>query len=44
MAVREFAVIIGAVLGFTVLKEDLTIKKIIGIIGITAGMILIKVA
>jgi uncharacterized membrane protein len=44
VAVREFAVISGAVLGFTVLKENLTIKKIIGIIAITAGMILIKVA
>jgi uncharacterized membrane protein len=44
VAVRESAVIIGAVLGLTLLKEDLTFKKILGIIAITAGVILIKVA
>ena len=44
VAVREFAVVIGAVLGITLLKEDLTFKKILGISAITAGMILIKLA
>ena len=44
VAVREFAVVIGAVLGLTILKEELTFKKILGVIAITAGMVLIKVA
>lgn len=44
VAVREFAVVIGAVLGITLLKEQLTFKKILGISAITAGLILIKVA
>jgi uncharacterized membrane protein len=44
VAVREFAVVIGAVLGLTLLKERFTLKKILGICAITAGMILIKLA
>ena len=44
VAVREFAVVIGAVLGITLLKEQLTFKKILGISAITAGLILVKVA
>lgn len=44
VAIREFAVVIGAMLGVTILKEQLTFKKILGISAITAGLILIKVA
>ena len=44
VAVREFAVVIGALLGLTLLKERLFAKKIFGILAITAGMILIKLA
>jgi len=44
VAAREFAVAIGAILGFIFLKEKLTIRKAIGIAAIVAGMILIKMA
>jgi drug/metabolite transporter (DMT)-like permease len=44
VAVREFAVVIGAILGLTILKERPTYKKLLGITAITAGMILIKLA
>ena len=44
VAVREFAVVIGSILGFVVLKEQLTICKGIGIVAITLGLVLVKVA
>jgi uncharacterized membrane protein len=44
VAVREFAVVIGSILGFVVLKERLTVRKGIGIAAITLGLALVKVA
>ena len=42
VALRECSVIIASILGFVVLKEKPTPQKIIGIILITAGLVLIK--
>ena len=42
VAMRECSVILASLLGFAVLKEKPTPKKIIGIIMITIGLILIK--
>jgi uncharacterized membrane protein len=44
VAAREFAVVIGSVLGFVILKERLTLRKIVGIATIVAGLILVKIA
>jgi len=44
VAAREFSVVIGAVLGFAFLGEDLTVKKGLGIAALTAGVIIIKMA
>jgi uncharacterized membrane protein len=44
VAVREFSVAIGAVMGFIFFKEQMTVIKVIGIAAITLGLILIKVA
>lgn len=43
VAVREFAVVFGALAGLIFLKEKFSIIKILAIIGITIGMICIKV-
>ncbi len=43
-AVREFAVVIGAALGFIVLKERFTAAKGWGIAAIVAGLVLVKAA
>jgi uncharacterized membrane protein len=43
VAVREFAVVFGALAGLIFLKEKFSIIKIFAIIGITIGMICIKV-
>ncbi len=42
VAMREFAVIVGAVLGFVFLKEPVTRGKIGAILAIAAGLICIK--
>jgi uncharacterized membrane protein len=42
VSMREFSVVIGSFLGFVFLKEKPTVLKIIGIICVTAGLILIK--
>ncbi len=44
VAAREFAVVMGALLGFTVLKEELTHRKVWGIVAIMAGLVLVKLA
>jgi uncharacterized membrane protein len=44
VAVREFAVVIGALLGFLVLKERLTVRKAVGIMAITIGLVCVKLA
>lgn len=42
VAFREFAVVLGCVLGFAVLKEKLTARKLAGIAIVLAGLVLIK--
>lgn len=42
VACREFAVVIGSVLGFVYLREKITVRKVLGIVAITAGLVLIK--
>ncbi len=42
VAVREFAVVFGAIAGLVFLKEKVSIIKILSIIGITIGMICLK--
>jgi len=42
VSMREFSVVIGSFLGFIFLKEKPTVLKIIGILCVTAGLILIK--
>jgi drug/metabolite transporter (DMT)-like permease len=44
VATREFAVVVGALLGFWLLKEPLTLRKVLGITAITLGVILVKLA
>jgi len=44
VAAREVSVAIGSVMGFIFLREQITMKKILGIIAITGGLILIKAA
>jgi drug/metabolite transporter (DMT)-like permease len=44
VAVREFSVVIGALLGVIILKEHFSPAKGLGIAAITAGLILIKIA
>ena len=44
VALREFAVVIGSVLGVVFLKEPLTWKKAAGIAAIVAGLVLLKLA
>lgn len=44
VAMREFAVVIGAVLGVVRLHEALTTRKVVGIAAITLGLILVKLA
>ena len=44
VAVREFAVVIGVLLGFFVLKERLTVRRVLGITAITLGLVLVKLA
>lgn len=44
VALRELAVAIGATLGFVLLREKCTWKKVVGIILIVLGMVIIKIA
>lgn len=44
VAVREFAVVIGACLGVLFLREKITLSKVTAIVLITAGLVLIKAA
>ena len=44
VAVREFAVVIGAALGVIFLGEKLTKLKVVGIVSIMVGLLLIKLA
>lgn len=41
--IREFSVVIGAILGFVFLNEKITLNKIIGIVTILLGVIMIKI-
>lgn len=42
VAMREFSVVIGSVMGFVLLKEPVTARRIAGIGLVTAGMVLLK--
>ncbi len=42
VAARESSVVIGAILGFVFLKEHFTPLKLVGVLGIAAGLVLIK--
>jgi uncharacterized membrane protein len=44
VAAREFAVVIGSLLGVVFLHERLTISKAVGIVAIVCGLVLVKVA
>ncbi len=44
VAVRELAVVIGALLGIVFLHEQMTLRKVTGMIAIVAGIILVKTA
>jgi drug/metabolite transporter (DMT)-like permease len=44
VAVREFSVVIGALLGVILLREQLTLKKVVGMAAIVAGIVLVKTA
>ncbi len=44
VAVREFAVVIGALLGFVFLEENVTMRKAAGILTIVCGLVLVKMA
>ena len=44
VALREFAVVVGALLGVAFLKEQLTAGKITAIVAITVGLVCIKLA
>ncbi len=43
-AVREFSLVIGTFFGFIFLKEKITMKKILGVAFVFAGLVLIKLA
>ncbi len=44
VAFREFAVVIGSLLGFAFLGEKMTLYKVLGILLVTAGLVCIKIA
>lgn len=44
VAEREVSVVIGAILGFTLLKEKVTWQKIVGIACILTGLVLVKLS
>jgi len=44
VAAREFAVVIGSVMGFALLNERISYRKALGIASIAAGLFLIKMA
>ena len=44
VAVREFSVVIGALLGVILLHEQITLKKVVGMAAIVAGIVLVKTA
>lgn len=44
VAMREFSVVIGSILGFIFLKESFTVRKAFGILSVAAGLVLVKIA
>ena len=44
VAVREFSVVVGAVLGFVFLKEKVTVRKIAAIALVVTGVVLIRLS
>ncbi|UCD06140.1 MAG: EamA family transporter [candidate division WOR-3 bacterium] len=44
VAVREFSVVLGSLLGVIYLRESLSAKKLIGILMVVAGLIMVRIA
>jgi drug/metabolite transporter (DMT)-like permease len=44
VAVREFSVVLGSLLGVIYLRESVSIRKLIGILMVVAGLILVRIA
>ena len=44
VAVREFSVVLGALLGMRILRESMTPSKLIGVVAIAIGIALIRIA
>jgi drug/metabolite transporter (DMT)-like permease len=44
VAVREFSVVLGSLLGVVYLRESLSIRKLIGIMMVVAGLIMVRIA
>lgn len=44
VAVREFSVVLGSLLGIVCLRESLSAKKLIGILMVIAGLIMVRIA
>jgi drug/metabolite transporter (DMT)-like permease len=44
VAVREFSVVIGVLLGVIWLREQVTLRKVVGMVAIVAGIVLVKTA
>lgn len=44
VAVREFSVVIGSILGVVYLRESLSIRRLIGIVMVVAGLVLVRIA
>ncbi len=44
VAVRELSVVVGSILGVVYLRESLSIRKLIGILMVVAGLVLVRIA
>jgi len=44
VAVRELSVVLGSILGIVYLRESLSVRKLIGIIMVVAGLVLVRIA
>ncbi|UCG30433.1 MAG: EamA family transporter [candidate division WOR-3 bacterium] len=44
VAVRELSVVVGSILGVVYLRESLSIRKLLGILMVVAGLVLVRIA
>lgn len=44
VAIREVAIVVACILGFSFLKEDVLVQKVIGILVIIGSILVIKLA